>query len=189
MAMITENVAIKRPKDSNGVLFYLPANTNVDANPATPLPVGAKSAGYIAASGFTFAEGQEAGDGIVAFGGDTVVNGTTTMNPTVTFSILEVESKDAMALAYNENDLTDSGSGLKLTDTGATPSPKTLVFEFALKGNKVERVVLANAEFSTRGDRTIDNENPDSIEVTYNVRRDNNGVYRTSQVAAVTTED
>lgn len=187
MVQNANNVAIKKPATAAGALFYLPANAAVSSDPSVALPQGVKSAGYIASAGFTFSDGQEAGDGVVAFGGDTVVSGTTVSNPTVTFSILEVESKDAMALAYAESDLSGTDGALKLTDSGATPSAKTLIMEFALKNGKVERVVYRNAEFSTRGDRTIDNENPDSIEVTYNIRRDDKGVYKTSQVSDVST--
>lgn len=185
MAMNANNVAIKRPASADGVLFWAPANTEVSADPTVELPAAFKSAGYIEQSGFTFSDGQEAGDGVPAFGGDIVVAGTTTTNPTVTFSILETENIDAMALAYGEENLSQGLNGLVLTDTGALPAAKTLVFEFGLKGNKIERVVYKNAEFSVRGDRTIDNENPDSIEVTYAIRRDANGVFKTSHVAAV----
>lgn len=183
MAMNADNVSIKRPASADGVLFWAPANTEVSADPTVELPETFKSAGYIEQSGFTFSDGQEAGDGVPAFGGDIVVAGTTTSNRTVTFSILETENIDAMALAYGEEDLSQGATGLVLTDTGALPSSKTLVFEFGLKGNKIQRVVYRNAEFSTRGDRTIDNENPDSIEVTYAIRRDNKGAFGTSHVA------
>lgn len=186
MVMNSANVAIKTPRSSEGVLFWAPANVAIDSDPSVPLPAEFKSVGFIAESGITFSDGQEAGEAKRAFGGKTVINGTTTTNQSVTFGLIEVTNGDAMMLAYDDSTITVlEDGGLKIADDGTLPGAKTLVFEFALKDDMVERVVARNCEFSTRGDRVIDNENYDTVELTYMIRTDDKGTYRTSHVAKI----
>lgn len=184
MAQDISKVAIKRPASADGVLHWLPANATVDSDPMAPLPPEAKSVGFIANSGITFADGMEQGEAIRAYGKIVVINAEPSRNPAITFTLLQLETPEALALAYSTDSIVTTDDGLKVIDNeNSTPRAKCLIFDFALKDGKRERKVFRNCEFASRGDRVIDDENPDSIEVTWSPRVDSDGNYSISQVA------
>lgn len=176
------NVAVLKRVDANGVAFWGDLGTEVSSDPRQPLPDSLHSVGLIHSDGIAQAENQEEGDAVEAFGKVVVESGTSTRNPTIKLRILETEKVDALLMAYNKAEITGSDSNVKITDKGMTPGSKVLVLQFARKDGKIDRVVYNNCEFSVRGDKEITDDEADSIEVTYNVRPDSDGIYSTRQI-------
>lgn len=179
MAQNASNVSILKPRNADGVAFHFPVGTAINPDASVALPTGGKSAGYISSDGFTLADGAEAGEGVVAFGGDTVTDATSTINKTVAFTLLEMENPEALELLHNSAEIVvDPETGeVSIIDRGLTPESKVLVLEFARKGNKVTRFVFPLAEYSTKGDRVISNDAPDSQQITLAIRRGDVGEY------------
>lgn len=163
----------------NGTVWRFPLGTVVPSDPTTPLGEIAEgdNIGYINEAGVTFAANREEGDELKAFGGDVIDASAGTYSPSAQFGILETKRLAALKLVYANADVKEAAGKITVTDTGAAPESAVLAFEFLRKG-WVLRIIIDEAVFATVGDRTINSEDLDNIDVTYKARRATNGSFK-----------
>lgn len=175
MANNSSNISILKPGE-NGVVWYAPVGTDLPTAVGEELDPAFKTCGYISAAGIERSDNFEAGEGVAAFGGDIVVNGTSTMQPSRKFTIWETQNPDALALAYNENDISGTAGNVELTLTDKLPDDYVMVFQFLRTNSIVQWETYPHMVFGSRDDSTNDNETPDGLPVTWNARKEN-GVF------------
>lgn len=165
--------SIKPTKKLVGILYWADASkystlktsiedisTNLEDNAALT------SAGALSTEGISFAENTEEGETLPDLNGNIVESTEGTSAPSITFQLLQ-DSEGARRLVYGNIEVDVSGLVTK-EYTDENPSPKVLVLHFRKK-NVVHRVIIPEATFSSRGDKTLVTDALDAQEVTYNI--------------------
>lgn len=124
------------------------------------------SAGALSTDGISFAENNEEGETLPDLNGNIVESTEGTSAPSITFQLLQ-DSEGARRLVYGNIEVGVDGLVTK-EFTDENPAPKVFVLHFRKK-NIVHRVIIPEASFSFRGDKTLVTDALDSQEVTYNI--------------------
>lgn len=182
MANNSNAVAILAP-DSNGLLWYAPLGTVVPDDLKTLSLTAFKCAGYISSDGFSYDEQSDTSDPVVAFGGDPVVSPKTKIKPVLKFTLLETGNPDALKLAYADDDVVGTEvNNVKVYGTDATPEPCVMILKLNRGSGITEYQVFKNASFASREEVKNDNDTPDSLGVTWNIRKDSSNRYYTKSI-------
>lgn len=140
--------------------------TKLPTDATTALDASFQNAGYISEDGLTNAT-DISSDSITAWGGTVVIQ--TDGTKTETFQLSFIEGKLATLQAiYGKGNVTQSASGEITVRKNNSPQPNlVLVFEIALTGNKVKRIVVPNAKLSDLGDVTYTDSDAIAYDGTY----------------------
>lgn len=95
---------------------------------------------------------------------------TASENETLTFGLHEVLNPNAMRLVFRDVD--EDGN----VDGKANPEDKLFVVEYLIKGAKV-REIFPSCSFTSRGERSLSNEEADALSVTYSIKDGENGAF------------
>lgn len=144
-----QNVSVGKPHGEDGLYaggmwWALVGDASAPTNATTPLDTKFKNGGYLSDDGVTNSVETDSSD-INAFGGDRVLSVQTSRSESFSFGMIET-TEDTLALVYGPDNVTVSGEGDAKTITvkhNGKPFPEiVLVFEFALTGDRVKRIVV-----------------------------------------------
>lgn len=146
----SSNVSNAKPKGENGRyaggLYFAPSGTEVPTDAATKLTDTYTSAGYLSDDGIKNKRDRKTED-VVAFGGDTVLSVTTSMTETFELGLLET-TKDTLAIVYGDDNVIADGDNITVKHNAKDTPRKVYVFELAMTGSRVKRIVIPDGQVS-----------------------------------------
>ena len=136
-----KNVSLGKPKKT-GCLYYAPAGTALPADATTALTTAYTCVGYLSEDGVTNATDTDTTD-INEMGGIKVLSEISGYGETWQFNMIET-NEASLKLRFGTANVT--GTADKLTVYHAIPSGESLVlvFEIAMTGKRVKRIVVAD---------------------------------------------
>ena len=146
-----KNVSLGKPKKT-GCLYYAPAGTDLPTDATTALPAAYTCVGYLSEDGVTNATDTDTTD-INEMGGIKVLSEISGYGETWQFNMIET-NEASLKLRFGTANVT--GTADKLTVYHAIPSGESLVlvFEIAMTGNRVKRIVVADGTITEFDDTT-----------------------------------
>ena len=146
-----KNVSLGKPKKT-GCLYYAPAGTTLPSDATTALPAAYTCVGYLSEDGVTNATDTDTTD-INEMGGIKVLSEISGYGETWQFNMIET-NEASLKLRFGTANVT--GTADKLTVYHAIPSGESLVlvFEIAMTGNRVKRIVVADGTITEFDDTT-----------------------------------
>jgi hypothetical protein len=146
-----KNVSLGKPKKT-GCLYYAPAGTDLPTDATTALPEAYTCVGYLSEDGVTNATDTDTTD-INEMGGIKVLSEISGYGETWQFNMIET-NEASLKLRFGTANVT--GTADKLTVYHAIPSGESLVlvFEIAMTGNRVKRIVVADGTITEFDDTT-----------------------------------
>lgn len=144
------NVSNAKPKGENGRyaggLYFAPSGTDVPTDASTKLTDTYTSAGYLSDDGVKNKRDRKTED-VVAFGGDTVLSVTTSLTETFELGMLET-TKDTLSIVYGADNVTADGDSITVVHNAKDMPRMVYVFELALTGDRVKRIVIPDGQVS-----------------------------------------
>lgn len=146
-----KNVSLGKPKKT-GCLYYAPAGPALPTDATTALPAAYTCVGYLSEDGVTNATDTDTTD-INEMGGIKVLSEISGYGETWQFNMIET-NEASLKLRFGTANVT--GTADKLTVYHAIPSGESLVlvFEIAMTGNRVKRIVVADGTITEFDDTT-----------------------------------
>lgn len=146
-----KNVSLGKPKKT-GCLYYAPAGTALPADATTALTTAYTCVGYLSEDGVTNATDTDTTD-INEMGGIKVLSEISGYGETWQFNMIETNGA-SLKLRFGTANVT--GTADKLTVYHAIPSGESLVlvFEIAMTGKRVKRIVVADGTITEFDDTT-----------------------------------
>ena len=181
-----KNVSLGKPKKT-GCLYYAPAGTALPTDATTALPAAYTCVGYLSEDGVTNATDTDTTD-INDMGGIKVLSEISGYGETWQFNMIET-NEASLKLRFGTTNVT--GTGDKLTVYHAMPAGESLVlvFEIAMTGNRVKRIVVADGTITEFDDTTYSAGDAIGYGVTMSANPSDliNGATSVEYIAAVTT--
>lgn len=146
-----KNVSLGKPKKT-GCLYYAPAGTALPDDATTALTTAYTCVGYLSEDGVTNATDTDTTD-INEMGGIKVLSEISGYGETWQFNMIET-NEASLKLRFGTANVT--GTADKLTVYHAIPSGESLVlvFEIAMTGKRVKRIVVADGTITEFDDTT-----------------------------------
>lgn len=148
MAVDSMNVAIAKPRGraSGAIRFGVVGTVTVPTDGVSELDENFLDPGYLTQDGVTNTVDQDWSD-VIAFGGDRVLSVRTSRSESFSFGMIET-NEASLKLTYGSQNVTlDPDSHAITVLHNATDSPELVtVAEFALRGNRVKRIVIPRGQ-------------------------------------------
>lgn len=176
------NVSVGKPKAS-GAIFVAPKGTEVPKDAVAALSDAYKNIGYASDSGVVNSVSTE-NESISAWGGDEVLNMRTSRSETFKFTAIETNDV-TLKLVYGESNVTVEESGIAVIHNGASLPEQVVVFEIAMSGSRVKRVIVPNAKVTSVGDVSYVDNAAIGYEVTISALPDDQGNTAYEHIAEV----
>lgn len=141
------NVSYGKPK-AKGAIFIAPKGSTLPTDATSPLDPAFKNLGYISEDGLSN-ETETETEKIKAWGGDTVLVSQTEYGEVFKFNMLEI-SEETLGFYYGSANVSKSGNTIQVKHTSQALPECVAVFEIALTGNRVKRIVVPHAQFADR---------------------------------------
>lgn len=166
------NVSVGKPKAS-GAIFVAPKGTEVPKGAVAALAEAYKNIGYASDSGVVNSVSTE-NESISAWGGDEVLNLRTSRSETYKFKAIETNDV-TLKLVYGSENVTVADEGIAVIHNGIDLPEQVIVFEIAMSGSRVKRVVVPNAKVTNVGDVSYVDNDAIGYEVTVSALPDGQG--------------
>lgn len=174
MGNTATNVSTGKPKIS-GAVFRAPLGTTLPTDATTALDNAFVCLGYVSEDGLENANDMDVSS-IKAWGGMIVYRSLTELNDNFAFTLIESENADVLKAVYGNNNVTVAASGDVHVEVKADdPEEGVWVFDFALRGGKAKRVVIADGAITEREAITYNDSDPIGYGVTVSAYPDSNG--------------
>lgn len=129
---------------AGGAWYGVPGEVTVPTDATSVLDESFHDLGYLGEDGVVNTIERDSED-ITAFGGDRVLSVTTSRAESFQFGMLET-TPETLAVTYGPSNVTTAGEGTSQTisvkHNGVEPPELVYVFEFAMTGNRVKRIVV-----------------------------------------------
>lgn len=139
----SNNVAVAKPRSrvAGAAHWGVPGEVTVPTDGVSPLDEHFHDLGYLSQDGVTNTIDQDWSD-VIAFGGDRVLSVRTSRSESFQFGMIET-SVDTLSLLYGPDNVTvDEAGNIAVKHNGTTPPTLVHVYEFALRGDCVKRIVV-----------------------------------------------
>lgn len=145
------NVSNAKPRGKDGryaggLYFGDPKKAKIPTDATTELGDGFTSAGYLSDDGIKNKRDRKT-ESITAFGGDTVLSVTTSLEETFELGLLETTA-DTLSIVYGDDNVTTDGDKITVKHNAKDAPRKPYVFELAMTGNRVKRIVIPDGQVS-----------------------------------------
>ena len=177
------NVSVGKPRAAGGV-FSAPVSTAAPTNATTALAAGYVGLGYVSDSGLVNSISTDTSD-INAWGGDRVLSVRTSRSESFQFTFIETNA-DVLKEVYGQDNVSEASGALTVLHNGKANPVRRYVFEIALTGDRVKRIVVPNGQITEVGDVTYVDGDPIGYEVTVSAYPDANGNTAIEYIATVT---
>lgn len=181
-----QKVSVGKPKATGGV-FSAAISVTPPTNATTALTSDHKNLGYVSDAGLTNGVATESTD-IKEWGGSNVLSVRVSRDETFKFTFIETNG-DVLKEVYGQDNVTVTGTGEAETITvlhnGEDMPERQYVFEIALTGKRVKRIVVPFSTVAEVGDVVYNNSTPIGYEVTLKTRPDALGNTAYEYIAAV----
>ncbi|MGE8691836.1 hypothetical protein [Bifidobacterium bifidum] len=155
----------------------------------TPLGDAFHDLGYLSEDGVTKSAERDSED-ITAFGGDRVLSVTTSLAESFQFGMIET-TKETLSVTYGPGNVTvktvDSKEQITVKHNGLEPPELVYVFEFAMTGDRIKRIVVPLGKTGDMDDVTYAGGEAITYTSTINAFPDSQGNNAYEYIAYVTT--
>lgn len=152
MANNSANVSTGKPRAA-GAIFTAPIATALPTDATTSLDAAFQGLGYVSEDGLVNTIESDS-ESIVAWGGDTVLTTQTSREESFAFTFIET-NEHVLKEVYGEDNVSVSADGdITVIHSAVDRTPRRYVFEIALTGGRVKRIVVPRAQVSEVGDVT-----------------------------------
>lgn len=145
--MDSSNVSFGKPK-ATGAVYVAPAGTTLPKDATTALGDAFVNMGYISEDGLVESIETDTTD-VTAWGGDVVLSGQSSFAATYTVNLLETNA-ETMKLIYGDANVTGTGDTFSVKLNAQTLAEHVVVFEVALTGGRIKRIVVPRAQIVDR---------------------------------------
>lgn len=183
MPNTASNVSVGKPKAAGGV-YSAPIATALPTNATTALASGYVGLGYVSDAGLVNSISTDTND-INAWGGDRVLTVRTSRSESFKFTFIETNA-DVLKEVYGQSNVTDTSGALTVLHNNAVNPTRRYVFEIALTGDRVKRIVVPQGQVTEVGDVTYVDGDPIGYEVTISAYPDGSGNTAYEYIASVT---
>lgn len=158
------NVSVGKPKAAGAIFYALAPAAHIPTDATSELDESFHNLGYVGADGVVNGLETDSSD-VKAWGGYTVISIRTSTKETFKFSLLETK-KDVLSLIYGPDNVSgEDASGLTVKHSGQDLPPVAFVFEIALTGGRIKRIVVENAKIAKISDVNYKDEDAIAYEV------------------------
>ena len=145
------NVTSGKPKVT-GAVWIAPVGSTVPTDASTALDTAFKCLGYCGEDGLVNSNSPET-EPVKAWGGDVVLTTLTEKPDTFQFKLIEILNVVVMKTVYGDSNVTgEMDSGIKVEVKAEQPIDYAWVFELALRGGVMKRIVVPQASISEMDD-------------------------------------
>lgn len=145
--MDANNVSFGKP-NADGAVFVAPKGTALPADATTALAVAFKNLGFVHEDGLV--NGTETDtESAMAWGGTKVLEEQTNFSENFTFSLIET-NVDTLKFYYGDDKVTEVDGEITVNQSAKALDEVVLVFEIAMTGNRVKRIVVPRAKMADR---------------------------------------
>lgn len=145
--MDANNVSFGKP-NADGAVFVAPAGTALPTNATTALAEDFKNLGFVHEDGLV--NGTETDtESAMAWGGTKVLEEQTNFSENFTFSLIET-NVDTLKFYYGDDKVTEASGAITVHQSAKPLEEVVLVFEIAMTGNRVRRIVVPRAKMADR---------------------------------------
>jgi len=166
------NVSVGKPRAAGGI-FSAPLSVETPDDATTALPAGFVDLGYVSDSGLVNSVSSDTSD-INAWGGDRVLTVRTSRSESFSWTFIETNA-DVLAEVYGQSNVSEVGTSITVIHNGKPSGNRQYVFEIALTGDRVKRIVVPNGQITEVGDVTYVDGDPIGYEVTLSALPDEAG--------------
>ena len=190
-----QNVSVGKPHGENGLYaggmwWAKRGEVTVPTDATSALDAKFKNGGYLSDDGVTNTIDTDSTD-INAFGGDRVLTVTTSRAESFQFGMIET-TEDTLMLAYGPDNVTVAGSGdtktISVKHNGKAFPEIVQVFEFAMTGDRVKRIVVPVGKMSELDDVEYTDEDAICYTPTINALPDEEGNTAYEYIAKVASD-
>ena len=180
------NVSLGKPL-AKGCVYIAPSGTALPTDATGALDAAFNCVGYVSEDGITNASDTDNTE-VKDMGGVTVLKEISSYGETYQFAMLELNENSAK-LRYGSENVTVSGDSLQIDHAMPKSESFVVVIEILLTGNKVKRIIIADATVSEFGDITYSSGDAIMYDVTLaaNPSEQLDGASSREYVAALTT--
>lgn len=149
------NVSVGKPhgeddRYAGGFWYGIKSKVTVPTDAVTTLDENFVDGGYLSDDGVTNSVDRDTTT-VTAFGGDTVLNVTASKTETFQFGMLET-SRDVMAFVYGADNVSGTDDAFVVKHNAKDNPHLVDVFEFAMTGDRVKRIVIPDGQVSDLDD-------------------------------------
>lgn len=158
------NVSLGKPL-AKGCVYVSPSGTALPTDATTALDAAFNCVGYISEDGITNAADTDNTE-VKDMGGVTVLKEISSYGETYQFAMLELNENSAKLRYGSENVTANSDGSLRIDHAMPQSESFVVVIEILLTGNKVKRIIIADATVSEYGDVTYSSGDAITYDVT-----------------------
>lgn len=171
-----------------GYFFFAPAGTALPTDYKSALETAFVNLGFVADEGIVFSTETET-TVHKDINGEAVDTSLDSVEKTATVTLMEVK-KDAMAVKYGSDNVTDENGVLTVHDKGAMGERGVGVLELLLKNGRKMRRVIPDMQFTEMGDETVLSSELFAVESTLTIYKDETaGDYKIDYIESTETEE
>lgn len=189
MANTATNVSTGKPQISGGV-WVAPLGTTVPTDAKTALGAAFKCLGYVSDDGLENNNEMDVSQ-IKAWGGAIVYRSLTELNDNFGLALIESENIEVLKSVYGDSNVKEVtvGSGddehteIEIDVVAEDPQEKVWVFELALRGGKIKRIVIADGAVTSREAIKYSDDEAIAYGITVSAYPDSNGCTHKEYIA------
>ena len=171
--MNKNNVTGSKPKRAE-CIYTAPIGTELPTDTTTPLAEAYKSLGYVSEDGITESESKDT-ENVIAFGGDVVLITEGEHSYTVQFALMEYLNIDVQKVRHGDSNVTGTlEAGLTIKGNANSTEDRVYVIDLLLN-NAIERLVIPCGKVTETGDKTRNNSDAITTDITITGLPDENG--------------
>jgi hypothetical protein len=175
------NVSVGKPLAAGGI-FSAPLTADTPEDATAPL-TGFVDLGYVSDSGLVNSISSDTTD-INAWGGDRVLTVRTSRSESFQWTFIETNA-DVLKEVYGDGNVTIDDGDIAVLHNSKDLPRRQYVFEIALTGDRVKRIVVPNGQVTEVGDVTYVDGDPIGYEVTVSAYPDEDGNTAYEYIASV----
>jgi len=167
------NVTTGKPNIS-GSVFVAPRTATIPTDATTPLGPEYDCLGYVSEDGLSNANELDVSE-VKAWGGIIVYRSLSGMDDTFGLALIESENVDVLKNVYGDANVTEDDGAISIEVKAEDPQEKIWVFELALRGGKVKRIVIPDGAITSRDEISYNDEDPVAYGITVSAYPDATG--------------
>lgn len=168
------NVTAGKPKSTGGV-YRAALGSTLPTDATTALDAAFTNLGYVSEDGLVN-ENTPDSDDIKAWGGDTVLSLQTEKNDTFQLTLIEVLDVNVLSAVYGSGNVTGTiATGITVDANGDEAEEAAWVFEMAMRGDVLKRIVLPDAKITEIGEINYTDDEAVGYEITLTAYPDASG--------------
>lgn len=174
MANTATNVTTGKPNIAGAVYVGTIGTATVPTDATTALGSDFVCLGYVSEDGLENNNEMDVSP-IKAWGGMVVYRSLTELTDNFALTLIESENVDVLKAVYGDANVNEADGKITVNVKADDPQEKIWVFELALRGGKVKRIVVPDGAVTSRGTITYNDSDAVGYEITVSAYPDATG--------------